>query len=146
MPLALKRNAEAVDAAGPSMHECLRLELEADEVVVKQNYQKDIVVSGSPIINNVVLQTKMNLSSQSDLIEVESRLDNRGRFPAMIIPRYLNLEPSLAMDWLEISWDELHIKERVGAGTSSAVSLFAVTCIFKAFGCCSSPRGNYVKC
>ncbi|KAK4751827.1 hypothetical protein SAY87_020625 [Trapa incisa] len=37
------------------------------------------------------------------------------------LPRYLNLEPSLAMDWLEISWDELHIKERVGAGSFGTV-------------------------
>lgn len=35
------------------------------------------------------------------------------------IPKYINLEPSLAMDWLEISWDELRIKERVGAGKFS---------------------------
>lgn len=37
------------------------------------------------------------------------------------IPRYLNLEPSLAMDWLEIQWDELHIKERIGAGSFGTV-------------------------
>lgn len=32
------------------------------------------------------------------------------------VPHYVSLEPSLAMDWLEISWDELQIKERIGAG------------------------------
>uniref|UniRef100_A0A7N0UZQ8 non-specific serine/threonine protein kinase n=1 Tax=Kalanchoe fedtschenkoi TaxID=63787 RepID=A0A7N0UZQ8_KALFE len=37
------------------------------------------------------------------------------------LPKYLNIEPSLAMDWLEISWDELHIKERVGAGSFGTV-------------------------
>ncbi|KAL9667900.1 hypothetical protein QQ045_002269 [Rhodiola kirilowii] len=37
------------------------------------------------------------------------------------LPRYLNIEPSLAMDWLEISWDELHIKERIGAGSFGTV-------------------------
>jgi hypothetical protein len=52
--------------------------------------------------------------------EVESRVDNQGRPSSVTIPRYLNLEPSLAMDWLEISWEELHIKERVGAGKFSA--------------------------
>ncbi|CAN6449536.1 unnamed protein product [Victoria cruziana] len=36
-------------------------------------------------------------------------------------PGYVNLEPSLAMDWLEISWDDLHIKERVGAGSFGTV-------------------------
>ncbi|OVA01844.1 Protein kinase domain [Macleaya cordata] len=37
------------------------------------------------------------------------------------VPKYLNLEPSLAMDWLEISWDELNMKERVGAGSFGTV-------------------------
>ncbi|XP_049932610.1 serine/threonine-protein kinase CTR1 isoform X2 [Nymphaea colorata] len=36
-------------------------------------------------------------------------------------PGYVNLEPSLAMDWLEIPWDDLHIKERVGAGSFGTV-------------------------
>lgn len=36
---------------------------------------------------------------------------------SVTVPEFLNLEPSLAMDWLEISWDELHMKERIGAGT-----------------------------
>ncbi|XP_047327768.1 serine/threonine-protein kinase CTR1-like [Impatiens glandulifera] len=41
--------------------------------------------------------------------------------PCVTLPRYLNLEPSLAMDWLEISWDDLHIKERVGSGSFGIV-------------------------
>ncbi|KAL8144096.1 hypothetical protein V2J09_017128 [Rumex salicifolius] len=45
----------------------------------------------------------------------------RQMHPASAIPRYLNLEPSLAMDWLEISWDDLHLKERVGAGSFGTV-------------------------
>ncbi|EPS62154.1 hypothetical protein M569_12639, partial [Genlisea aurea] len=40
---------------------------------------------------------------------------------AAITPEYLNLEPALATDWLEISWDELNIKERVGAGSFGTV-------------------------
>ncbi|KAI7744252.1 hypothetical protein M8C21_008251, partial [Ambrosia artemisiifolia] len=48
--------------------------------------------------------------------------DNKcgGNFP-VTAPRYLNLEPSLAMDWPEIAWDELHIKERIGAGSFGTV-------------------------
>ncbi|KAL3504964.1 hypothetical protein ACH5RR_034805 [Cinchona calisaya] len=38
-----------------------------------------------------------------------------------VIQDTLNIEPSLAMDWLEISWVELHIKERVGAGSFGTV-------------------------
>ncbi|CAJ2644860.1 unnamed protein product [Trifolium pratense] len=40
---------------------------------------------------------------QSKLEQVDNRLENQG---AADIPKYMNLEPSLAMDWLEISWDE----------------------------------------
>lgn len=52
-------------------------------------------------------------------MEIESIRQDQGKHTSAIIPRYLNLEPSLAMDWLEISWDELEIKERIGAGNSS---------------------------
>ncbi|KAJ6825392.1 serine/threonine-protein kinase CTR1-like [Iris pallida] len=37
------------------------------------------------------------------------------------LPKYLSLEPSLAMDWLEISWDDLQIMERIGAGSFGTV-------------------------
>jgi hypothetical protein len=40
-----------------------------------------------------------------------------------VFPKYLSLEPSLAIDWLEISWDELELKERVGAGILLSLSL-----------------------
>lgn len=37
------------------------------------------------------------------------------------IQRRASLEPSLTMDWPEISWDELEIKERVGSGSFGTV-------------------------
>lgn len=131
MPLDLKANAEhcllqtpmppcvqgdiseAVDvgAAIASLEECARLGEES--IIVQQAYRKEIVVSRSGII------CSSDKSSQSDLEEVDSKLEIQSRFSAVTVPRYLNLEPSLAMDWLEIAWDELHIKERVGAGISS---------------------------
>ncbi|KAJ0786427.1 putative protein kinase TKL-CTR1-DRK-2 family [Helianthus annuus] len=54
------------------------------------------------------------------LMKVESGSKCRGNFP-VTTTRYLTLEPSLAMDWLEIAWDELHIKERIGAGSFGTV-------------------------
>lgn len=77
---------------------------------------------GSQDVNNSVKQSKLrvSLSNQLDAQEVLSEVDHGGKFSSVTIPRYLNLEPSLAMDWLEISWDELNIKERVGAGIFSA--------------------------
>ncbi|XP_057986939.1 serine/threonine-protein kinase CTR1 [Hevea brasiliensis] len=117
IPLDLRTNVEPLDVAV----DCSSLELEADQVLIQQTYKNQIVASGSPIIDNVGKQAKVNFSCQSDVMEVEGRLDNQGRLPAAAVPRYLNLEPSLAMDWLEISWDELHIKERVGAGSFGTV-------------------------
>ncbi|CAH9065802.1 unnamed protein product [Cuscuta epithymum] len=58
--------------------------------------------------------------SISKYVESELTLENLKHSEATL-PKYLNLEPSLAMDWLEISWDELHIKERVGAGSFGTV-------------------------
>lgn len=62
----------------------------------------------------------MSLSSESkqEQEHVKNKVENQG---AGNIPRYLNLEPSLAMDWLEIPWDDLRIKERVGAGSFGTV-------------------------
>lgn len=119
MPLDLIRNAEAPDAAGQSVHEFSGLEEE--QVITQQTFKIEKVVSGGPVINSVVKQTRVNLSSQSDKKEIESIIGNQARLPSVTIPRYLNLEPSLAIDWLEISWEELHIKERVGAGSFGTV-------------------------
>ncbi|XP_050207065.1 serine/threonine-protein kinase CTR1 isoform X2 [Mercurialis annua] len=117
IPLDLTRNAEALDVERPSVRECSCL---VTDDVIQPTPQKEIVGSGKPI-DIVCEQTKINSSSQSEVKESERRLGSRGRLATVTIPRYLNLEPSLAMDWLEISWDELHMKERVGAGSFGTV-------------------------
>lgn len=76
------------------------------ECIGQQTYRKEITVAGSQSANDTTKQ----------LLDLEE-LERRGKFSAIAVPRYVNLEPSLAMDWLEIAWEELHIKERVGAGT-----------------------------
>ncbi|KAK8483239.1 hypothetical protein V6N12_055793, partial [Hibiscus sabdariffa] len=91
-----------------------------DKLAKEPTIRKEIGVSGIPEVKSEK-QLKVNLPSQSDLEEIGAELDNQGRFSAVSVPRYLHLEPSLAMDWLEISWDELHIKERVGAGSFGTV-------------------------
>ncbi|KAL8233789.1 hypothetical protein R6Q59_019889 [Mikania micrantha] len=53
-------------------------------------------------------------------VEVKNEGKNRGNF-SKTTPRRLTIEPSLAMDWLEIDWDDLHIKERIGAGSFGIV-------------------------
>ncbi|KAB2023666.1 hypothetical protein ES319_D06G034100v1 [Gossypium barbadense] len=91
-----------------------------DKVAKEQTLKEETGLSGSPVVKREK-QLKVNLPSQSDLEEIGAELDNQGRFSTVSIPRYLHLEPSLAMDWLEISWDELRIKERVGAGSFGTV-------------------------
>lgn len=67
-------------------------------------------------MRNCYEQSQTETFRQLKLEAIGSKCD-RGN-PATV-GRYLNLEPSLAMDWLEIAWDELDIKERIGAGTFS---------------------------
>ncbi|KAI4307511.1 hypothetical protein L6164_030689 [Bauhinia variegata] len=90
-------------------------------VVVQETFNDGIIIAGSSVVKSTTKQSTVSSSSQSELEQVDNTLENRGRFPAATIPRYLNLEPSLAMDWLEISWEDLRIKERVGAGSFGTV-------------------------
>ncbi|KAL0368859.1 UNVERIFIED_CONTAM: Serine/threonine-protein kinase CTR1 [Sesamum calycinum] len=90
-----------------------------DRIIIKQTYKKEIVVAGNMVPSQANRQPKVTFSK--DLMETKNKCHDHGKHPSSVIPRYLHLEPSLAMDWLEISWDELHIKERVGAGSFGTV-------------------------
>ncbi|KAF8404720.1 hypothetical protein HHK36_009609 [Tetracentron sinense] len=119
-PSVQDNELEALDVvAGISMfgHSTLA----GNKVFIQETNKGGLISSRNPIMNNAVKQPKVDISSQMELREVEIRLENQGRIPTTTISRYLCLEPSLAMDWLEISWDELHIKERVGAGSFGTV-------------------------
>ncbi|MCE3052099.1 hypothetical protein HAX54_051598, partial [Datura stramonium] len=91
-----------------------------DKIIIRQTYKKEVVLS-----KNSPLQPgrppKATLIGKMDVMELGGRTGNREKYPTATNPRYLHLEPSLAMDWLEISWDELQIKERVGAGSFGTV-------------------------
>lgn len=76
------------------------------EQFIQQNYKKEII-DPAPLIATAVQ-------------DVDDCVESECSFPSSI-PTYLDLEPSLAMDWLEISWDDLHLKERVGAGSFGTV-------------------------
>ncbi|KAL9450103.1 hypothetical protein AB3S75_011936 [Citrus x aurantiifolia] len=116
VPLKLQGNPKNSDAAaGATIQEYSRLVEE--NVAIEAAYKEEIVVSESSVI---IKQPNATLPSQLDK-EDESKLEKQGKFPVGPGPRYLNIEPSLAMDWLEISWDELHVKERVGAGSFGTV-------------------------
>lgn len=68
-------------------------------------------------------QTGVNNAASNISIQENYVTDGQRDFRGVHIEarRYLNLEPSLAMDWLEISWDELDIKEQIGAGSFGTV-------------------------
>lgn len=85
----------------------------------QHNYTKEMGVS-NPFIGNAVKQAITDIS-QPVIKEVDNKVEKQCVFSTSTIPRYVDLEPSLAMDWLEISWDELHLKERVGAGSFGTV-------------------------
>ncbi|KAG6531947.1 hypothetical protein ZIOFF_005783 [Zingiber officinale] len=70
-------------------------------------------------MKNYYVPSEMEASKQFNLKVTDSMAEKTGN--STIARRYLNLEPSLAMDWLEISWDELDIKEQIGAGSFGTV-------------------------
>ncbi|XP_051150642.1 serine/threonine-protein kinase CTR1-like isoform X2 [Andrographis paniculata] len=92
-----------------------------DEIIIKHTYKKEIVVAGNGALTHGDGPPRVTLCDSKDLMEIKSKCQDHRKHIAAVIPRYLNLEPSLAMDWLEISWDELHIKERIGAGSFGTV-------------------------
>ncbi|CAO2834552.1 unnamed protein product [Amaranthus hypochondriacus] len=77
------------------------------EEYIQKSYRNEMVVSSS-LVDNVQPVVQEGDGQQC-------------KFPTSAIPNYLDLEPSLAMDWMEISWDDLHLKERVGAGSFGTV-------------------------
>ncbi|KAJ4964950.1 hypothetical protein NE237_016799 [Protea cynaroides] len=119
-------SSEVVDAApGMSVHGHSSL---CDNSLRCEICKEDLVANQSPVMCGTVEEPKVQLCSQMDLRVIKSKPGNKSKAenwggfdPANTVPRYLNIEPSLAMDWLEISWDELQIKERVGAGSFGIV-------------------------
>lgn len=82
----------------------------------KYSFKEGFVSHRGPHINDESKLPTVEISSKAKVEEVNDAVEFRRNFHNVTVPRFLNLEPSLAMDWLEISWDDLHIKERIGAG------------------------------
>uniref|UniRef100_A0A453CRW7 non-specific serine/threonine protein kinase n=1 Tax=Aegilops tauschii subsp. strangulata TaxID=200361 RepID=A0A453CRW7_AEGTS len=61
------------------------------------------------------------VSRQLKAMEVGTEDVNKENIPGLTLPKHLLAESSFAMDWLEISWDELELKERIGAGSFGTV-------------------------
>uniref|UniRef100_A0A0A9CYM2 non-specific serine/threonine protein kinase n=1 Tax=Arundo donax TaxID=35708 RepID=A0A0A9CYM2_ARUDO len=61
------------------------------------------------------------VSAQLKVMDIGAGNGNKENVPGATLPKRLSIEPSLAVDWLEISWEELELKERVGAGSFGTV-------------------------
>ncbi|XP_042493289.1 serine/threonine-protein kinase CTR1-like [Macadamia integrifolia] len=113
-------SSEALDAApGMSMHGHSRLNRDKD--LTYATCKESLIGKQSQVMCGAVEQFKLQLCSRMELREIESKPENGVGFATATVPRYLNMEPSLAMDWLEISWDELQIKEIIGSGSFGTV-------------------------
>lgn len=106
-----------------------KVELLYENIIFLTDTIVKFLADNSPKQNNVMQEvskqrtdnmTKVELPRQMEVLEL-SGMNGNQTVPSSnaAIPKYLSLEPSLAIDWLEISWDELELKERVGAGTLS---------------------------
>ncbi|CAH2078071.1 unnamed protein product [Thlaspi arvense] len=93
-----------------------------DNIASQETCKEETFLLEDAIENSsVIKQPKGELSVEAEITEAETPKDKKVRLPVDAISPYLSIEPSLASDWLEISWDELHIKERVGAGSFGTV-------------------------
>lgn len=89
----------------------------SEEKIAPQETCKEETV----LLEDPTAMKQPNLSVEPEIVEADTRKDKKGRLPVDAISPYLTIEPSLASDWLEVSWNELHIKERVGAGSFGTV-------------------------
>nr|CAB3488221.1 unnamed protein product [Digitaria exilis] len=71
----------------------------------------------------------LDVSAQLKAIDISVENGNKENLPGATLPKRLNIEPSFAADWLEISWEELELKER--AGTSLTLK-FLLACLLYA--------------
>ncbi|XP_019088772.1 PREDICTED: serine/threonine-protein kinase CTR1-like isoform X2 [Camelina sativa] len=92
-----------------------------EKIVQQEIFKEETILSEDPIEKTPVKQPKGDLLVEPEITEADTRKDKKGRLPVDAISPYLTIEPSLASDWLEVSWSELHIKERVGAGSFGTV-------------------------
>lgn len=120
---------EVFGVTGSKTYEDDYSKLGVDTTVPRQTSRKEISVLKNAVISQADSQPpNVTFSDSKKMLVMKNTFRNHGKPSATTMPRYLSLEPSLAMDWLEISWDDLHIKERIGAGTSLILAV-RISCI-----------------
>ncbi|OAY83077.1 serine/threonine-protein kinase CTR1-like [Ananas comosus] len=83
--------------------------------------KEDIMSNKSHLTKTRNNPSDMEVHRKMKLTEINDEAKKAHGHPNFTVPRYLTIEPSLAMDWLEISWGELDMKERIGAGSFGTV-------------------------
>jgi len=71
----------------------------------------------------------LDVSVQLKAVDISPENGSKENIPGATLPKCLSIEPSFAADWLEISWEELELKERVGAGTSLTLGFLLAYCV-----------------
>ncbi|KZV57514.1 hypothetical protein F511_32342 [Dorcoceras hygrometricum] len=114
--------AEVFGVTGARTHEDDYSRPGGDTVAPKETTRREIIALKNAVVSQGDSQPpNVTFSVSNNLLEMKNTFCKHGKPATTTVPRYLNLEPSLAMDWLEISWDDLHIKERIGAGSFGTV-------------------------
>jgi len=71
----------------------------------------------------------LQVSAQLKAMDIGAENGNTENVPGANLPKPLSIEPPFAVDWLEISWEELDLKERVGAGTPLPPGFQLIYCV-----------------
>lgn len=69
------------------------------------------------------------VSAQLKAMDIGAENGNKENVPGANLPKPLSIEPPFAVDWLEIAWEELDLKERVGAGTPLPPRFLLIHCV-----------------
>lgn len=116
-PLKLEEMHETLDISTLSkMHGSPRVD---ENIILQHTFRNEIIEFRSSVKENIGKPPVVNLRTHLEKKEKESKFENKVKFLAALVSRYLNLEPSLVIDWFEISWEKLYVNERVGVGTST---------------------------
>ncbi|KAL5988448.1 hypothetical protein ACLOJK_036212 [Asimina triloba] len=90
---------------------------------VKESYTEDLISCNRQTVKKGDREPKVEGLCEMKPREAENTIGLGTFLPNITIPSYVNLEPSLAMDWLEISWEELQIRELIGAAMQNLLGL-----------------------
>ncbi|WVZ87062.1 hypothetical protein U9M48_033757 [Paspalum notatum var. saurae] len=66
-------------------------------------------------------KSTLEVAAQLEAMNIGAENGNKAIVPIAALPKQLSIESHFAADWLEISWEELDLKERVGSGSFGTV-------------------------